>query len=140
MATPHVNLDERAKKTGIDPTAREVLVDDGNPERVFTLKFKPYTEPVNIDSIEETQAVDKENDARYQFNLTQMPTLSILLGRMKNNWKPAKPPNYYDRAYNLWKTKINEPSFKTIEAVKMLAKRGKFPIQVGMRSTFLRGQ
>jgi hypothetical protein len=126
---PHTHLDERAKKTGIDPNAREVLVDDGNPERSFTLKFKPYVEPKDIDSVDETRQVDAENEARYQFNLTQMPVLSILLGRMKNNWKPPKAPVYADRAYNLWKTKINEPAFKTLEAVKLLASRGQFAVK-----------
>jgi hypothetical protein len=131
MATPHTNLDERAKKTGIDPNARDVLVDDGSPDRVFTLRFKPYIEieAKDQDSLVETKRIDAENQARYEFNVTQMPTLNILLARMKNNWKLPKPPVYYDRAYNLWKQRINEPAFKTVEAVRFLAERGKFAVK-----------
>jgi len=130
MATPHIHLDERAKKTGIDPNARDVLIDDGNPTRTFSLQFKPYIEPKNIDSCEDTKQTDAENELRYQFNLTQMPVLNVLLGRMKNNWKLPKPPNFYDRAYGLWKAKINEPAFKTVEAVKMLAtQQGRFAVK-----------
>lgn len=130
MATPHVHLEERAKKTGIDPNApREVVADDGSVDRVFQVRFKPYLEPKNIDSVEETLATDKENEARYQFNQTQMPVLSVLLARMKCNWKLGKPPNFYDRAYGLWKKKINETEFKTLEAVKMLAARGRYAVK-----------
>lgn len=129
MATPHIHLEERAKKLGIDPNARDVIVDDGNLDREFRLRFKPYIEPKDIDSVAETAATDKENEERYKFNLTQMPVLNILLARMLCNWKLSKPPNFNTRALGLWKTKINEPAYKTVEAVKLLATNGKFAVK-----------
>lgn len=127
MATPHVNLDERAKKSGIDPNAKDAIgEDDGSPDRIFSIHFKPYIEPKDIDSREETEAVDRENKLRYEYNLTQMPLLNVLLKRMNCSYKLAKPPLYYERANLLWTNKINEPSYKTVEAIRFMAKRGRY--------------
>lgn len=79
-----------------------------------------YLDPSDFDSLDETKRVDTENEERYQFNSQQLPLLNILLARMKANWKLPKAPVYYEPAFNRWKTKINEPAFRTVEAVKFL--------------------
>lgn len=118
------NLEDRAKKSGVDVNAKEAE-DDLNPERVFTFRYKPFLEPKDADSVDETVSVDAENKRRYEFNCTQVPLIQHALKRMACNWKIPKPPVYSDRAKQLYMQKINEPAFKTLEAIKFCHKRGK---------------
>lgn len=111
------SLDERAQKSGVDRNVKEAE-DNGDPERVFQFKIKPYIEPKDIDSVDETRQVDEENTRRYEFNMTQLPTLSIVFKRAGvANFKLAKPPNYHDRAKQLYVT----PAKLGVDAVNATA-------------------
>jgi hypothetical protein len=100
-AAADTNLEDRAKKSGLDVNAKEE-VDDMNPERRFSFQYKPYLEPKDLDSVEETVAVDAENKRRFEFNSTQTPLIQHALKRMACNWKIPKPPIYSDRAKQLF--------------------------------------
>jgi hypothetical protein len=123
-AAADTELEGRAKKCGIDLNAKEAE-DDLNPDRVFTFRYKPYLEPKDADSVEETERVDAENKVRYEYNTTQIPLIQHALKRMACNWKIPKPPIYGDRARLLYTQRINEPAFKTLEAIKFCHARGK---------------
>jgi hypothetical protein len=127
------SLDERAKKAGVDfnkaPSDQKVD-DDQNPERLFSLRFKPYLTPQDLESVAETKKVDDENERRYAFNQTQEALLKVLFARAGHtNWKLQKPCVYNTRAVELWGRKIREPSYERLAAVELLAKRGRFPIK-----------
>lgn len=126
MSAPAPSLDERAQKSGVSRDAKDPYVDDGNPDRVFNVRIKPYIEPKDCDSMDETKRVDEENTRRHEFNLTQLPVLTIIFRRAgQSTFKLPKPPIYHDRAKQLYLNKINEPAFKTLEAMRFLLARNK---------------
>lgn len=126
-------IHEKAKAMGINLDATDLeakVVDDGNPERIFSFKYKPYLQPADQDSVEETKKADDENQKRYAFNQTQESVIKVVMARLgQSNWKLVKPGTFNERAVELWGRKIREPSFMTLAAVELLAKRGKFPIK-----------
>ena len=104
-------LHKRAQRAKIDPNARDDVVDDGDVNRVFKICYMPYAQPKDIDDIVETKRVDEVNEKRYQNNVKQMSEMAVLLLRMNDPWKLPRPPNFYNRAYGLYKERINRPEY-----------------------------
>ena len=121
---PSANLNDRANRSGVSMDSTE-LEDDGDPGRRFTFVAAPYVVPKDILHLDETKAVDRENQRRHQMNLSQLEQLTLFFKRLGHStFKIPPPPIYHDYAHTMFMQRLNVPDTKHLKAIEMLHEAG----------------